>query len=333
MLVAMRDPSLLPLIRLFGRYSALLVGMAITLALGLVGSLALVAGVLLEAPGGRIAQSAVQLWINALATGYVVATALYASRRLDADLAVLRPDLAGGTWERDPQLFARNHHPRGLALATAAGALFGAGFNIERRGLLWEWMSGQSLSWEYAWGPAVLILLWAAVFHVLWVLLDHTRLLARLAREGVRVELHRPGVFDPIANAGIRHLLLILVGLAVIPAQSILTGTLAPADFTLALVVVAPAALVVLITPVYGAHRALRSARSAELERVDAELRGLERHTDRYLLLALYRYRVAELTDWPLSLRLLGRVAVYLVIPPLAWVAAAFVESRVSDLM
>jgi hypothetical protein len=333
MLTAMRDPTLLPLIRLFGRRPAPLVALGIALILGLTGSTALLAGLLNDAPLASLWRSAVQLWINALAAGYVVGIALYESRRLDVDLAELRPSLHDGPWKTDVLLFARNRYPRSLLTATLAGAAFGAMFNIETRGLLHQLLHGLPPAWEYAWGPLVLVVLWALVFHVLWVMLGHTRMLARIARQAVRFDLNRLAVFDPIANAGIRHLLLIIVGLTVIPVQAILTGTLAPMDFAPAVAVVLPAGLVLATTPIYGAHRAIVAARSAELQRLDAELEHTSGHSDRHLLLALYRYQVAATPAWPLTLRSVGRAAVYLVIPPLAWVAAALVEARLSAVL
>jgi hypothetical protein len=321
---------LLPLIRLFGRWPAGLVGIAITLVLGALGCAALIYGAHTGRPATALWRSGAQLWINSLTIGYLVAIALFESRRLDVDLAELRPALGPGPWRHDPALFARNRHPRALAAVSAAGALFGVAFNIASGGTLGQLLAGKPMTWEYAWGPPVLVLLWTTLFHALWLLLGHARLLARIARHGVQVELSRLDVFDPVVNAGLRHLLLIIIGLAVIPMQGILAGDLAPIDFVPALAIVLPVALLLLATPIHGVYRAVAAARGAELARIDADLERAEPRSDRALLLALYRHQVAAMPAWPLSLRRFGRVGFYLVIPPLAWVAAALVESGLS---
>lgn len=281
-------------------------------------------------PPESLWRSGVQLWINSLTVAYLVAMCLFESRRLDVDLAELRPALRPGPWHDDPTLFVRNHRPRSLLAVSVAGTLFGLVFNIVTGGTLGQLVSGEPVRWEYAWGPPVLLLLWTLLFHVLWVMLGHTRLLVRIARQAVRVELSRLDVFDPITNAGIRQLLLIIIGLAVIPTQGILTGHLAPMDFVPALAIVLPVAMALLVTPLYGVYRAVAAARAAELMHLDADLERAGPRSDRALLLALYRHQLAAMPAWPLSLRRFGRVGFYLVIPPLAWVAAALVESGLS---
>lgn len=321
---------MLPLIRWFRGWSALRIGTVITLVVGGLGSASLLYGVYVDTPPEVLWRSGVQLWINSLTVAYATALTVYATRRLDVDLAELRPALGPGPWQDDPALFARNRRPRVLAAVSTAGALFGIAFNIAADGTLGQLVAGVPMRWEFGWGPPVLLLLWTVLFHSLWVLLAHTHLLVRLAQDGVQVDLARLEVFDPITNAGMRHLLLIVVGLAVIPMQGILTGHLAPIDFVPALTVVLPVMLALLVLPIYGVYRSVAAARAAELLHVDAELERAEARSDRALLLALYRHQLAAMPAWPLSLRRFGRLVFYLVIPPLAWVAAALVESGLS---
>jgi hypothetical protein len=45
-----------------------------------------------------------------------------------------------------------------------------------------------------------------------------------------------------------------------------------------------------------------------------------------------HRDRVKSIHNWPLDLSFLARVAAYVVIPPVAWVAAALVENFVDSI-
>lgn len=330
---APRQPELLPLVRLLGapQHSPWTVGIATTLALGLTGSAAVLLGASQGVAGDRLYDSAAQLWVNSAATGYVLGIMLYETRRLCGDLARLHPHLRGATALADSDLFQRNHHPRALALVTLGGTLYGAFFNYTTDGLLYQAISGTAPAWEYAWGPVVLISLWAAVFHVFWILLDNARRLARIARQDIRVDLANVAAFDVVAHAGIRQLLMIIVGLTVIPIQAIMTGTLRPLDFAPALGVVLPVGIILLALPLIGAHQAIATEKQRELVRLDRDIARARRGSERHMLLALYRHQIESMPAWPLSLRNLAQIALYLVLPPLAWIAAALVESVVSD--
>jgi hypothetical protein len=211
-----------------------------------------------------------------------------------------------------------------------AGALFGIFFNYVVEGVLYQWVNGIPISWEYAWGTPLLVVLWTVAFHSLWVLIDNSLLLARLGEFASRVELDRLGKLDAFTSAGARHMLLLVIGLAVIPAQGILGGGLRPPDFVPALVVILPACLFLFAWPAFAVRRAIVRTKRAELEQLDALIDGAALHSDRHLLLSIHRRHVAESPEWPVTLRNLMRLAFYLVIPPLAWIAAALVESLVS---
>ena len=78
------------------------------------------------------------------------------------------------------------------------------------------------------------------------------------------------GVF---ADIGIRHLLVIIIGLSVIPMQAILTGQIQTVDFVPALVVTVPVALIVLLLPMWG----IRAGGSGEADRTRSPERTRER--------------------------------------------------------
>jgi hypothetical protein len=172
--------------------------------------------------------------------------------------------------------------------------------------------------------------LWALVFHASWILIDNARLLAYLAEHDVAVNLDDRRALDVFAESGTRHFLFLLGGLAVWPIQSIFAGGLAVIDIAPSVVVVLPVALFAFLWPVLAARRALQRAKAEELAKVDSLMRHETRLGDRYLLLSLHRQRIEGIPAWPLQLQNLARIALYLVIPPLAWIAAAVVDNLVS---
>jgi len=128
----------------------------------------------------------------------------------------------------------------------------------------------------------------------------------------------------------VRHLLLIVIGLAFVPIQAILLGGLDVLDFVPALIATVPIGLAALLLPVLGVHANLVAAKQAELDRLGELQRHSEPHSERHLLLALRRGQVAAVPEWPFTLGSAARIAVYVIIPPCAWIAAAVVENWVS---
>lgn len=324
-------PPLLPLVRLCGAQSPWLVGVVATLLLGLAGSSAILLALAHDVAPDRLYRSAIQLWTNSAATGYALGILLYEARRLTDEYARLRPFLRDAGTLDDPELFRRNRHPVALMLVTLSGVSYGAAFNYSTEGLLQELAHGIAPAWEYAWGPLVLVALWTAVFHVLWTLFDNARMLGRIARCHVEVSLNRLDVMDVFGRAGVRYLLMMIVGLTVLPIQAIMAGSMKPLDFIPTLAIVLPVGLVMLVLPIFGAHRAIAAARDREIRRVDRQIETEQPESDRFMLLTLYRHRIESTPAWPLSLRNLAQIGFYLVLPPLAWVAAALVESAVSS--
>jgi hypothetical protein len=325
-------PDDLWLVRTFGRRSPVLVGLTVTLVVGTLCSAAVVAGAVNGVRGEELYRSGMQLWANSVAVGYIVWVVLYEVRRSRADLVELAPLLKTSS-TLDPEIFARNRHPSALTAFTLAGVGFGLFFNVLVGGVLYQWLAGIPISWEYGWGPPLLVTLWAVAFHSIWILIDNSRLFAQLGEHDTRVDLNHLERLDALTNSGARHMLLLAIGLSVIPVQGILGGGLRPADFVPALVVILPVGLFLFARPALAVRRAIVRAKRAELERIDAELSRAPELSDRHVLLAIHRRNVASSPEWPVSLTNLARLALYLVIPPLAWVAAALVDSIVSRLI
>jgi hypothetical protein len=324
----LKEPELLPLVRHFGKRSPVALGCVIGVVLGGLGSIAL----FFSTDAAEAYRSGMQLWVTALLVGYVVGIVLLEVRRSGSELARLPGWEASRHGAASANPFAANRHPRTLMAFTLGGIAFGLVFNVYVEGLVYQALVGKSLTWAYAWGPPLLMVLWGVVFHALWILIDNAFLLARIG-EQVHVDLNDVGALDVFANAGTRHMLLLVGGLAVFPIQSIFGGGLSPLDLLPGLLIVVPVGLFLFVWPVLAVRHAILWAKRDELALIDLQLAAAPHLDDRYVLLSLLRRQVASIPAWPLSLRNLARLALYLVIPPLTWVAAAFVDAFVSRLV
>ena len=192
-------------------------------------------------------------------------------------------------------------------------------------------IEGRRESLPYLWVPVLIPLLWATALPALWLLLRQSVFVHRLGRE-VHVELGDQRALGVFTDIGFRHMLIIIVGLSVIPMQAILSGSIQINDFVPALIATTPVALAVLALPILvfivASLRPERRTRPTH-----REIRRFDRDGERYLLLVLYRRQVVDTSEWPLSAGSASRVVLYVVIPPLAWIAAAVVENLVSNLL
>jgi len=305
------------------------IGILATLILGTLGSLSLSPAALVQVPGARIYVAAVAIWINSIVIGYIIGITRVAYSQFRRDLDRLRPLLV----EELDSIHARMTAPqRPLALVVATAVGLGIGVLASGEALP-RLLARDPERWVFAWTLLLLPLLWALILHVFWLMLELTIGLYRLARGGLRVDFSNRVRLDVFAGFGFRNLLLIVIGLAVIPVQAILTGEIEVWDFVPAVSVAVPAGLIVLILPILGAHRTLVEVKRRELDRVDADVATSAPGSDRALLLHLYRGEVTRSSEWPVSFGGIARVVAYALLPPLAWTAAAVVEAWVSLLI
>jgi hypothetical protein len=88
--------------------------------------------------------------------------------------------------------------------------------------------------------------------------------------------------------------------------------------------------VVIFLLPVIPMHRRIMKAKQAALAQVALDLAPLTRseQPDYAALepLLTYRQAVIEAPEWPFDTTLIGRLAIYLIIPPLTWIGAALIE-------
>ncbi len=92
-----------------------------------------------------------------------------------------------------------------------------------------------------------------------------------------------------------------------------------------------PAAIVLFSLPLLGIRARVRDAKRHELEVLDHAILSADRALEPDRLAHLNallerRDRIVSAREWPIDMTTYRRVALYVVIPPLAWVGAALVE-------
>lgn len=302
-------------------------GAVVALVLGLIGSAPLLFAYVSGYDVRTLYHAFISLWINAIVVGYVIGVPVFAL--LAADVERLAPLLDPEARVRARTTLSDTWSNASVWIVRMVGILYGL---IPSAPTLFAIIQGRRESLPYLWVPLLIPLLWATALPALWQLLRLSVFVHRLGRE-VHVELGDQRALGVFTDIGFRHMLIIIVGLSVIPMQAILTGAIQINDFVPALIATTPVALAVLALPILGVHRGVVAAKDAELDRLTARFDGCDRDSEQYLLLAMYRRQVVDTSEWPLSLGSVSRVVVYVVIPPLAWIAAAVVENLVSNLL
>ena len=100
--------------------------------------------------------------------------------------------------------------------------------------------------------------------------------------------------------------------------------------------------LAMLLLPMWPAHKLLKARKAEEIRLINVSLDGLrseqELYTDRERLQAInslldHRAHLQSVPDWPIDVGSIGRLAFYLIIPPLTWVGAALIENLVDVIL
>jgi hypothetical protein len=97
--------------------------------------------------------------------------------------------------------------------------------------------------------------------------------------------------------------------------------------------------IVLALLPIWPLHRRLGLAKRALLDDVDARIAVAPAAGSGPLAIATlgpllaWRREIKALPDWPFDIGIVGRLAFYLIIPPLTWVAAALIQHFVEQIL
>ena len=140
------------------------------------------------------------------------------------------------------------------------------------------------------------------------------------------VNLYNLAEVRPFGRMAILDVLFAMGIIALIPLQS-LDFEIRWADYQDALMFILPAALAMAILPMWGIHQAIVDKKRQRVEALQALLVNANQDDPAQMeTLLSHRDRIADLATWPLDVKLVSRIALYVVLPPLAWSAAALVE-------
>jgi hypothetical protein len=143
------------------------------------------------------------------------------------------------------------------------------------------------------------------------------------------VDVYRLNLLKPFARVAVRSVLLVMGAMALMPLQA-LDAEFRMDNYVFGLAIGLPLAVTLFLLPLTGIRRSILAARQARESELQAAIDAADRSAIPELeALVAHRDRVRAISSWPLDFSLMFRVAFYLIIPPLAWVGAALVETLV----
>jgi hypothetical protein len=173
-------------------------------------------------------------------------------------------------------------------------------------------------------------LTWVVLTLVIFALIDNAALFNRLARR-VRLNPLTPERLHPFALVAVLSTLALVGAQAAFPILILDEETDAIA-FLPGLVATMVPMFVLAVLPVWPLHVRLRAAKRELLADVNARIslapapQGTVGDIGTLAPLLTWRREVTALPDWPFDTGTVGRLVLYLIIPPLTWVGAALIQ-------
>lgn len=217
---------------------------------------------------------------------------------------------------------------RGGLLTVVAFALFG----LDQNGRMVSWMlEGAAFGAVDVFFVLGNSLIWLLVGFFLAWRIPASLALVRFGRT-LEVDLYAMNALQPLARVATGDVLVLMGALALSTLQS-LDAQLRIENYASAFLVGGASGVLLFLLPLWGVRANVIERKAARIAEIDAaiaatetsDLRGLE-------LLSAHRARIAALSSWPIDLRIVTRIFAYVIIPPLAWIAAALVERAIDTL-
>lgn len=165
----------------------------------------------------------------------------------------------------------------------------------------------------------------------------HTAIAFNKLGRTARLDLFGVRELGPFARNGVDDVMAIALLLVITTAQS-LDAQFRYENYATALLVAIPSATFLFLLPMVSIHNRLvrlRRERDAELNR-EIQDRSTPIAPDdlwKLELLMQHRDRIREANTWPIDWSIYSRLAFYVILPPIAWIAAAFVEFGVDRVL
>ena len=186
------------------------------------------------------------------------------------------------------------------------------------------------------------LLVWMIMTTVITRLTEQAILFSRLGAYHVRVTLLNTRKLLPFARVSISASLAIIGALALFPLIGIESGMNLMEILPGAIAALVPL-MIIFVVPVWPIHRRLAAMKELQLvsvnDRLEARLRAADAvfpetvTLEELSPLLPYRRELEQVSTWPFDMPALTRLGLYLVLPPLTWVAAALIENLVDSFL
>ena len=274
---------------------------------------------------------------------YIIPIFSYITATSQAALVALRPQL-----DMDDEAFAQarvrlvSTSPARVAITIVAGALCGMVHMTFIRGSVAAVFSSMFATVEGFMSTLGAILVWVIMTTVIDMLIQQALLFARLGAKSVRVNLFNTRQLLPFARVSIGSSLAIIGALALFPLLSI-EGAFEPVESLPGAIATFFPLVALFIIPVWPLHRRMADMKQQQLDRAnesidiclqDGHAGELDPATlDKLAPLLAYKREIAGVPTWPFDIGNMTRLSLYLIIPPLTWVAAALIENLVDAVL
>ncbi len=239
---------------------------------------------------------------------------------------ILRSDeTRNGTWSQRISVKPQKWNTSVLLLGLAAGAI--------HNWLLWPPVDLPTLL-TY---PAGLLsifstmLVWVVMMTVVAGLLDNALLFNRLGKQ-VEVNLLNAKSLTPFATVAVSSTLALVGAQAAFPLL-MYESEANQLAFIPGMIMTGIPMVWMFFLPIWPVHRRLLGAKRDEIGRVTSEIGTLgqleanqSRNYEQLNPLLIFRREIGQVSEWPFDITVMGRLMLYLIIPPLTWIGAAFIE-------
>ncbi len=237
-----------------------------------------------------------------------------------------------GITDRGPDKWLRPMKARTPLIGAGLGLIYATAVNTP---FLWltHFAQSDSQTRSIVIGQAVL---WTLVGLTLSYRL-HTAFSYNKLGRTVRLDLLDVRQVGPFAKNGVDDVLAIALLLAMSTAQS-LDAQFRFENYAAAMLIALPAAAFLFVLPMMSIHRRLVHSRDEYVEEMNRQIAAASRELafesiQKLELLMQHRDRIGDISTWPLDWTIYSRLAFYVILPPIAWLGAAFVEFGVDRIL
>jgi len=204
---------------------------------------------------------------------------------------------------------------------------------------LQELFAGNITSYSFIWSLLMAILSWIAILQSLTVVLSNIIQFKRLGKNFTKINLLDTDTLNPYSMVGLSTTLIIIGSYTIVPIAYLdSVRLLRPA--LVSLVITLPLVIYFLLAPILALHNKIKIAKSIEFKILTKAIKGdynelKHSHLNlsklpKQIDLILYRNFIEKVDEWPIDNRGSLRLALYFLIPILAWVSSSLID-RIID--